>query len=64
MQSLLSLAADPGVSSSISARSHTFVMIDRKIISMVILPLLLPLIQEGLTSIKYESMCTKYWLTA
>ena len=32
-----SLNADPGVASSIRARSHTFVQIDREIISMAIL---------------------------
>ena len=32
-----SLTADPGVASSISARSHTFVEIDHEIISTVIL---------------------------
>ena len=32
-----SLTADPGVASSIPARFHTFVEIDREIISMVIL---------------------------
>ena len=32
-----SLAADPGVASSIPARSYTFVEIDHEIISMVIL---------------------------
>ena len=32
-----SLTADPGVSSLIPARSHTFVEIDHEIISMVIL---------------------------
>ena len=32
-----SLAADPGVTSSIPARSHTFVEIDHEIISTVIL---------------------------
>ena len=31
------LTADPGVASSIPARSHTFVEIDHEIISMVIL---------------------------
>ena len=36
-----SLTADPGVASSIPARSHTFVEIDHEIISKVIL--LLPL---------------------
>ena len=33
-----SLTADPGVASSIPARSHTFVEIDHEIISTVILP--------------------------
>ena len=33
-----SLTADPGVASLIPARSHTFVVIDHEIISMVILP--------------------------
>ena len=32
-----SLTADPGVASSIPARSHTFVEIDHEIVSMVIL---------------------------
>ena len=32
-----SLTADPGIASSIRARSHTFVEIDYEIISMVIL---------------------------
>ena len=32
-----SLTADPGVASSIPARSHTFVVIDCEIISLVIL---------------------------
>ena len=33
----MSLTADPGVASSIPARSHTFMEIDREIISTVIL---------------------------
>ena len=45
-QSVASPTADPGVASSIPARSQTFVEIDHEIISMVILLLLL--IQEGL----------------
>ena len=45
-QSVACLTADPGVASSIPARSHTFVEIDYEIISTVILLLLL--IQEGL----------------
>ena len=51
-----SLTAEPGVVSSILARSHTFVEIDYEIITTVI--------QEGLLSVTSESMCTKYWLTA
>ena len=46
------LTADLGVTSLIPARSHTFMEIDREIISMAIL---LP--SAG------ESMCTKYWLS-
>ena len=46
--------------SSFTDWSHTFVEIDREIISMVIL-LLLP-IQEGLLSVTSGLMCTKYWL--
>ena len=52
------LTADPGVASSIMARSHTFVEIDHEIIS--IRPFSsLPLIQEGLLSVTSESMYTK-----
>ena len=53
------LTADPGVTSSIPVRSHTFEEIDHEMISTVIL-----LIQEGLLSVTSESMCTNYWLTA
>ena len=54
---LVSPTADPGVPSMTWARSKyicTFVVIGHEIISMVIL--LLPLIQEGLLSVKSESM--------
>ena len=61
-QSIASPTADPGVASSIPARSHIFVNIDHMIISMVILFLLL--ILEGLLSVTSENMSTKYWLTA
>ena len=47
--------ADPGVTSLIPARSHTFFEIDREIISMVIL--LSPLFQEGLLSVTSKSIC-------
>ena len=43
------LTADPGVASSIPARSHTFIEIDHEIISTVIL--LHWIIQEGLLSV-------------
>ena len=56
-QSLASPTADPGIASLISAGSHTFVEIDREIISTVILLLL---IHEGLLSVTSESMCKKY----
>ena len=56
------LTADPGVASSIPARSPTFVEIDHKIISTPFSSL--ALIQEGLLSVKSERICMKYWLTA
>ena len=62
MQSVASLNADPGIMSSILALPDTFVEIDREIFSTVIL--FLPLIQEGLLSVKSKSMCTEYWLAA
>ena len=56
---------DPGVTSSIPARSHTFVEIDHEIISMVILLPSAESFKKGcLLSVTSESMCTKYWLTA
>ena len=60
-----SLTADPGVMSSIPARSHTFVEIDHEIIfKVILLPFAVRIIQEWLLSVTSESMCTKYWLTA
>ena len=59
-QLIANTIADPG--SLIPAGSHTFMEIDHEIFSGVIL--LLSPIQEGLTSVTRESMCTKYWLTA
>ena len=58
MQSVASPNADPRVTSWIQAQYHTFVEIDREIISMVIL--FLPLIQEGLLSATSGSMCSEY----
>ena len=58
------LTADPGVASSIPARSHTFVEIDQKINSTVILLPSAESFKKGLLSVTSESMCTKYWLTA
>ena len=46
------LTADPGVASSIPARSHTFVEIDHEIISTVIL--LLPLIYSRRVVVSYK----------
>ena len=48
-----SLTADPGVPSSITARSHTFVEIDHEIISTVIL-LSLPLIHSRRVVVSYK----------
>ena len=56
-QSVASPTADPGVSSFIPARSHSFMEIDHEIISTVILLLL---IQEELLSVTGQSLCTKY----
>ena len=57
MQSVESTTADPGVTSLIPARSHTFVEINHEIVSMF--NLLLPLIQEGLLSVTSESIIHK-----
>ena len=50
-----SLTADPGVASSIPARSHTFVEIDYGIIFL-----------PSAESFQMDccQLCTKYWLTA
>ena len=53
--SVAHLTADSGVPIRLV---HTFVMIDREIISMFILLLLL--IQEGLLSVTSESMCASH----
>ena len=59
------LTADPGVASSIPARSHTFVEIDHEIISMVILLPSAVSFKKGYCQLLVsESMCTNYWLTA
>ena len=64
----VSLTADPGVASSITARSNTFVEIDHEIISTVILLPSAESFKKGCCqlqgSVTRESMCTKYWLTA
>ena len=53
------LTADPGVASSIPARSHTFVEIDHEIISTaILLPSAESFMNEGLLSVTSESMCT------
>ena len=61
-QSVTSMTIEPGVTSLILARSHTFVEIDHEMISTAVLLLLL--IQEVLLSVTRQNMCTKYWLTA
>ena len=58
------LTADPGVVSSIAVRSHTFVEIDHKMISTVILLPFPDSVKKGCLSVTSESMCTNYWLTA
>ena len=58
------LTADPGVLSSIPARSYTFVEIDHEIISTVILLPSADSFKKGCLSVTSESMCTNYWLTA
>ena len=55
------LAADPGVASLISARSHTFVEIDHEIISTVILLPSADSFKNVFLSVESESICTKYW---
>ena len=52
-QSVTSLATDPGATSSIPARSHTFMEIDHELIYIVIL---LPLIKEGLMSVNMSEI--------
>ena len=62
--SVTCLTADPGVASLIPALSHTFMEIDREIISSaILLPSSDSMIQEGLLPVTSESMCTKYCLT-
>ena len=53
-QSVASPTADPGVGSSILARSHNFMEIDHEIISSVILFLLL--IQEGSVRVRNQKL--------
>ena len=58
------LTVDPGVTSSIPARSHTFVEIDHEIISTGILLPSTETFKKGCCQFTNESMCTKSWLTA
>ena len=55
------VTSDAGVANLIPASPNTFVEIDNE---MSTVTLLLPVIQEGLLSVTYKSMCKKYWLTA
>ena len=58
------LTADPGVTSSILDRSHTFMKIGHEIISVVILLPSAESYQDGLLLQAIFCMCTKYWLNA
>ena len=60
----VSLTADPGVASSIPARSHTFLEIDHEIISMVILLPSAESFNNGCCQLVVTSKSTKYLLTA
>ena len=53
------LTANPGISSPITARSHTFIEMDHEIISKVILRF--PLFQEGLFKplVDWAAVCSK-----
>ena len=59
-----SLTADPGVASSIPARSHTFVEIDHEIISTAILLPSAESFKKGCCQLQAKYMCMKFWLTA
>ena len=52
------LTADPGVASSIPARSHTFVEIDHEIISTVILLPSAESFMKGCCQLQAKSTCT------
>ena len=57
------LTADPGVASSIPARSHTFVEIDHEIISTVILLPSADSFKKGCCQLQAK-VCAQIWLTA
>ena len=59
-----SLTADPGVGSSLLARSHTFVEINNETTSTIILLPSAESFKVGLLSVTSESIYMKYWLTA
>ena len=61
-QLVVSLIADSGIASLILSLFHTLMENDHEIYSTVILLLLL--IKEEKLSLKSESMCTEYLLTA
>ena len=58
------LTADPGVASSIPARSHTFVEIDHEIISTVILLPSADSFKKGCCQLQAKVCAQNYWLTA
>ena len=58
------LTTEPGVTSSILVRSHTFMEIGHEIISKVILLQSAESLKMGCCYKRIFCMCTKYWLTA
>ena len=57
-----SLIADPGVASSIPARSHTFVEIDQEIISTVVVSYKRKCVHEVLVNCLFKLAQEKMWL--
>ena len=58
------LTADPGVASLIPVRSHTFVEIDREMISTVILLTSTDSFKKGCCQLQAKVCARNYWLTA
>ena len=56
---MASLTADPGVATSILARSHTFVEIDDELISMVILLPSAESLKKGCCQLQAKVICAR-----